>query len=283
MRRRLLAGALAVLLTAALAGAGAAATVRRASVATAWDDERVLTVLVLGSDMGPPNRPGNPLRGRADGIHLVAVDTKRRRVTIVDIPRDSYIAGAKVNDHMVRGGPRRTATVLQDYSGVKIDYWAVTTFKGLRDIVDAMGGVGVSLPKPMRDAGSGANFRAGRQRFTGREALSYTRNRYGLPDGDFGRTRNQGKLLRFAHREVRRSADDLPSLVRLVGAFSRNTESNIPPRQLLRLATLARQIKPRDVKQVSLKGGVGMVGGASVVHLSPGDAFRDIKRRRIGR
>ncbi|MGH3665659.1 MAG: LCP family protein [Egibacteraceae bacterium] len=283
MRRALSAVGVVVLVMALTAELGTAALVRRSTAHRVWNDDRVLTVLVLGSDMGPPSRPGNPLRGRADAIHLVAVDTRRERATIVDIPRDSYIAGDKVNGHMASGGPQRITKVIEDYSGLHVDHWVVTSFKGLRGVVNALGGVPVDLPGPMNDAGSGAVFKAGKQRFDGKQALAFSRNRYDLPNGDFGRTRNQGRLLRAIHKEVRRRRSDLPSLTRLAAAFSRNTESNIPPRELLPLASLAVRIKPRHVKQVSLSGGIGTAGGASIVNLNPADAFRDIKRRKIGR
>lgn len=283
MKRALVVLGVLLLLGAVLsAGLATAGGLGRANLRPGWDGERRLVVLLIGSDLGPPARPGNLLRGRADAIHMVAVDAKRKRATIVDIPRDSLISGSKVNVYLSSRGPGGLARVLEDYSGVEIDYWAVTSFAGLRRMVDAMDGVQISLPRSMYDAGSGADFSSGRQRLSGEEALAFSRNRKGLADGDFGRTRHQGRLLRAVHGQLRDHRWDLPELTRLLGTLSRNTETNIPARKLFEFAQLAVSIKPSQVRQAPLSGGVGTVGLASVVYLDPGGAFADIRAGRIG-
>ena len=104
-----------------------------------------------------------------------------------------------------------------------------------------------------------------------------------MPGGDFTRTKHQGQLLRAAHRQIRDRQSDLPTLTRLIALFARNTQTDIPPRQLFRLASLAVKIKPGDVRQVPLSGPTGFAGAQSVVFLRPGSAFSDIRRGRIGR
>lgn len=273
-------GAVITLLMAANLALAAAPT-RRGQARPAWDNERYLTILVIGSDWGPP-RPGSPLKGRADGIHLIAVDTKKRRATIVDIPRDSLVGGTKVNAHLAFGGPQRMKSVLSRYSGIEIDYYALTSFKGLRSMVDQLGGVRMKLDRPIRDSAARANLRGGRQKLKGKQALAFTRARKTIPGGDFTRTKHQGRLLRATHRQLRQRHSDLPEMTRLLGSFSRNTVTDIPPRHLFRLAQLAIQIKPADVRQISLSGGAGFSGAESVVFLNPGRTFRDIRRGRIG-
>lgn len=254
-----------------------------AALRPTWNNDRVLTILILGSDLGLP-RSGNPRRGRSDAVHLLAVDTRRLRATIVNIPRDSYIGGDKVNAHMALGGPERTKAVLSRYTGIDIDYYAMTTFRGLRDMVEAIGPVPIKLDVPVRDGNvNAANMSAGRVRLTGKRALALSRVRKTIPGGDFRRSRHQGQLLRAVHRHLRRNKSDLWTVTNTLALFSRNVHTDIPHHQLFRLASLALQIKPGDVRQIPLGGGTGFVGGASVVHLNPGSTFRDIRRRRIGR
>jgi LCP family protein required for cell wall assembly len=202
---------------------------------------------------------------------------------MVDIPRDSYIAGDQVNAHMAYGGPDRLRDVLEDYTGVAIDHFAVTTFQGLRAMVDAIGGVKVDIPSRMADPYSRAYFDPGLQRLTGQEALSFVRNRKsGVAGGDFGRTHNQGVLLRAAHAQLRKTNPSLGEMARFVAAFAQYTETDIPIPRLFKLATLAMAIKPSNVRQESLSGGIGSVGGASVVYLSGTEVFADINNGRIG-
>lgn len=259
-----------------------AAQARRGQVRTTWNDDRILTILVIGSDTGLPRR-GNPLRGRADAIHIIAVDTRKRRATIVDIPRDSNIGGTKVNAHLSRGGPTALKSVLSQYTNIKLDYYALTSFRGLRGLVRGLGGVPVTLNRPIRDSASRASLRQGRQRLDSFDALAFSRARKTIPGGDFGRTKHQGALLRAAHRKLRDQQLDLLAMTRLIGIFARNTATDIPRAELFRMAALAVSIKPKNVKQVALSGPTGLAGGQSIVHLRSGSAFSDIRKRRIGR
>ncbi|HVM18602.1 MAG TPA: LCP family protein [Egibacteraceae bacterium] len=273
----------AVSLTLVLAAGMAVATVDlRAQARPTWDNDRVLTILIIGSDMGLP-RPGDPKRGRADGLHLLAVDTRRHTATVVNIPRDSLVGGTKVNAHLASGGPQRMKSVMSSFTGIDIDYYALTSFRGLRGLVNGMGGVTVELDRPIRDAAARANIGGGKQKLDGKKALAFTRARKTVPGGDFTRSKHHGDLMLAAHRKIRAQQSDLPSMVRLLGVFSRNVETDIPNRELLRLASLAVKIHPRDVKQISLSGPTGFSGGQSIVHLNAGSAFSDIRQRRIGR
>lgn len=280
---RMAAGIAAALILVMTANVAVAVQEIRGVVRPAWNEDRVLTILILGSDLGLP-RSGNPLTGRADAIHLLAVDTRRLRATIVNIPRDSYIAGDKVNAHMTFGGPDRMKTVMSSYTGIDIDYYAVTTFRGLRTMVNHIGRVPIRLDVPVRDPNVlKANMSAGRNRLTGQQALALARVRKTIPGGDFRRSNHQGQLLRAAHAELRRSKSDLLSMTQMLAGFSRNVHTDIPATQLPRLAALALKIKPGNVRQIPLSGSAGSAGGASIVNLAPGSTFRDIKRGRIGR
>jgi anionic cell wall polymer biosynthesis LytR-Cps2A-Psr (LCP) family protein len=145
-----------------------------------------------------------------------------------------------------------------------------------------MGGLEITLDAGVKDAAARASLRAGKQRMDGFEALSFSRARKTLPGGDFTRTKHQGDMLRAAHRQIRAQQSGLPDLTKLLAAFSRNVDTDIPPHQLFRLASLAVNIRPRDVKQISLSGGTGFAGAQSVVYLNAGSAFSDIRKRRIG-
>lgn len=267
-----------------LVGVAVAATVaHRASLHPAHAQDGLLTILAIGSDIGPPHRPGDPLRGRADGVHLIAVDASARRATVVDLPRDTLVPGGKLSDQLFRLGPEGFTAMVADFTGVRIDYWALMTFRSIENIVDGVGGVEVDIPQPMNDPFSGSNFAPGRQRLAGHQALSFVRDRKSVPGGDFGRTANHANLMRFTHAQIRGSVTDLPELGRLVALFARNSVTNIPRSQILPLARLALQIEPVNVRQTSLRGPIGVgAGGASIVHLQPGDAFDRIRAGQVG-
>lgn len=281
---RLAAAVLAAGLLLGLTGAGVLAAVEhRADVRPAFTKHTPLVILVIGSDMGMPYRSGDPLRGRADGLHLIAVDTEERKATIVSIPRDTLVAGNKVNAHLAFGGPENLTRRVEEFVGFGIDYYALTTFRGIEEMTRVMGGVEIEVERRMNDPFSGSNFQPGLARLAGPEALAFVRDRKSFPDGDFSRTRNQGRFMAAAHRELRENQSDLRTLVHRIALFARMTVSDIPPEELLPLALLAMRIDPADVELVALSGGFGTTsGGASIVHLRPGDTFERIRAGQIG-
>ncbi len=279
---------LAVLVTAALlvvllAGGVLAAVQHHADIRPAYAKDGVLTILVIGSDVGWPTRPGNEVAGRADALHLLAIDTAARRVTLLDFPRDSLVGGTKVNAHLASGGPQRLVAQMEAYTGLTIDHWALTTFHGLERMTAELGGIGIVVERPMTSTGTQVTIPAGPQLLGPHEALGFSRDRKSQPRGDFDRTRNQGLLLRAAHAQIRADRSDLANLSRLSASFVRDTHTSIPRAEVLRLALLAVQIDPADVLQVPLAGGIGVgAGGASIVNLAPGDAFDRIRAGQIG-
>jgi LCP family protein required for cell wall assembly len=269
--------ALALLTTGALAWG-----VHRTAIRPAYDRDGLLVLLVIGSDIGVPYRPGDPLHGRADAIHIITVDPDQRSATVVDIPRDSVIGGTKVNSHLATGGSEALVAQLESFTGLTIDYWMLTTFRGFEKLTDAIGGVDVVVEQPMHDVSSHSDFEPGPARVQGTSALAYARDRHSLPDGDFGRTRHQGDLLQAMHRRLIDDDPGLPRLVNLVGVLARNTVSDIPPTDLLPLALLAASIDPDAVEHISLTGRIGTLGGASVVHVEAGNAFARIRDGHVG-
>jgi polyisoprenyl-teichoic acid--peptidoglycan teichoic acid transferase len=271
-----------VAFTMGLVGGAAAGVSYEASVRPGHAHDGLLVILAIGSDVGPPHRPGDPLRGRADGIHLIAVDTESLRATVVNIPRDTVMAGQKGSDVLFHGGPGAVKAAVEDLSGIPIDYWALMTFRSVEQVVDGLGGVEVDVRQRMADPFSGSDFQPGPQRLAGHQALSFVRDRNSLPNGDLGRSAHHGQLLRATHRQIRAHDADLPSLTRLVGLFARNTVTDIPTSQLLPLALTAVRIDPADIRQDALGGSVGSLGPQSVVFLRPGDAFARIQAGQVG-
>jgi LCP family protein required for cell wall assembly len=273
----------AAALVALLAGNVAAAVSHRAELRPAYGQDDLLTILIIGSDRGWPGRPGDELRGNADALHLLAVDTQTRRATIVDIPRDSFIGGTKVNAHLARGGPEAMVAQMSAYTGIDIDHYALTSFQGLRRMVTDMDGIEVDVQRRMTATGGPEVIEVGRQSLNPDQALGFSRDRMSMPRGDFDRTANQGQLLRSAHEEIIREHRNLVGLSRMAASFMRDTHTDIPRSQIIRLGVLATEIDPADVLQVPLAGGFGTTSaGASIVNLNPGDAFTRIAAGQVG-
>ena len=232
---------------------------------------RPVFILSLGSDA----RPGEPVTGeRSDSIHIIGINLVQHRASLLGFPRDSWVSipghgTNKINAAMVYGGPSLTVQTIEQLTGIHIDYYLLTSFGGLTNMVDAIGGITVNVPYPMHDHYSGANFNAGVQKLSGRQALSFSRNRHDTPQGDLSRSLNQGTLLVSALRQFRLEFQKDPSvLLTWLATGLKNVKTDLSIRQLVTLAFTALSIPPDHVSNQIVPASTGSVGGASVVFIS---------------
>lgn len=268
-RSRLLALTLAAVLTLGAATAAGAAAVQRFLRAPLGSDG-VTTILLLGSDSGPM-RASNPLRGRADAFHLLVVSGDGQHATFLNFPRDSYISvpgmgRTKLNACLVKGPDNCVAAVEQNF-GVHVDHWMLTDFRGLIAAVDRLGGVVVDVPQRLTDGGQDIDAGAS-QRLNGAKALTFARDRKHRPNGDFSRSEAQANLLKVAHAQLLREGVTVRRVAELAAIVRQTTVTSMNPETILKLGYVAATLPPGNVENVTLPGGVGFAGKASVVFLS---------------
>ena len=235
------------------------------------EGEGPIFVLFIGSDA----RPGQAVEGeRADSIHLVGINPAKGKASILGFPRDSWVeipghGPDKINAAMVYGGPQTVVATVEALTGIRVDYWALTSFDGFQAMVNDVGGLVVDVPFPMQDPFSGSDFQPGRQRLDGRQALAFARDRHSLLSGDFGRSENQGRLLLAALAQFRREFGKDPSrLLTWVAAGMRHVHTDLGAGEILDLAFTAAGIAPAGVRNMVVPGTTAMEGGQSVVLLS---------------
>jgi LCP family protein required for cell wall assembly len=237
----------------------------------ALDGSTPIFVLLLGSDA----RPGQPVdRERTDSIHILAINPAKHRATIVGFPRDLYVpipdhGTEKINTAMFYGGIDLAVRTVEELSGITLDYWALTSFQGFQGMINGIGGLTVDVPFSMHDTYSGADFEPGVQELDGGQALAFARDRHSLPQGDFGRSENQGRLMVASLAQFRKEFRKDPSrLLTWIGAGLRNLQTDVPIDQLLSLGFTASTINPKHVVNIVLPGTNSMSGNQSIVNLS---------------
>ena len=176
-----------------------------------------LNVLVLGVDARPESEE---MGSRTDTIMLVQVVPKTGDVKLLSVPRDLFVeveSGEKdkINAAYNYGGVDETIDVLENYSGVPVDHYAVVDFEGFERVIDAMGGVRV-------DVGDGQfpeKWRMGEdvQRLNGHKALIYARYR-GTPGADIDRMQRQRELVGALRSEALRwhTVKTLPQIMEVM-------------------------------------------------------------------
>ncbi len=243
-----------------------------ASLIPALEGKRPLFILSLGSDA----RPGQAItRQRSDSIHIIGIDLKTNHATVLGFPRDSWVnipghGTNKINSAMSAGGPDLTIRTLENLTGLPIDFWMLTSFPGLVNMVDHIGGLTVDVPYPMHDSFSHANFSPGTHHMRGKAALAFARDRHDVPGGDLGRSKDQGILLLSAlakfHTEF--AKDPATAFTWIQAAWPQIT-TNLSVPTMLQLALAASQIPPSNVNNLVVPAVGGSVGGLSVVFIQP--------------
>lgn len=241
-------------------------------------------VLLIGSD-ARTSKGQRVDRSRADSLHIVGVDGKGGG-GILGIARDAYVPLStggmnKINAAMVFGGPQAELKTVRTVTGLPIEGYLLSGFGGVKKSIDALGGLPFVAPRDVVDKkGSGADVAKGKQHLTGKEVLAYARARHGVPDGDFGRSRNQGLVVLAGAALVR-----LGGPTRLPATLARiapQVQTNLSAAQVLTLAATILEIDPARVHNRVAKGGFGTTaGGASIVRLD-GAARRDFADLRDG-
>ncbi|HEX4746126.1 MAG TPA: LCP family protein [Gaiellaceae bacterium] len=187
------------------------------------------TVLVIGTDGG--RRPGRADANRSDSTMLVHFDPETHRVAYLSIPRDLQVeipgyGTSKINAANQIGGPALTIATVKALTGLPIDHVVVVDFDGFEELIDAIGGIEVTVPKailsnrfdcpykPARCADwKGWRFEKGTQHMDGRRALVYSRvrtNQLDPSDTDITRGNRQQIV-----------ADAVGSKIASVGTFLR--------------------------------------------------------------
>ncbi len=231
-------------------------------------------VLVIGSDA----RPGQAIdRARGDSLHIVGLDGHGGG-GLVGIARDAYVPLAtggqgKINSALMLGGPKALQSTVVSATGVPVEGYLITGFLGFKQLVDGIGGLPLNAPVAVRDSKSSANVKAGANKLSGVQALSYGRARYQVPGGDFGRSANQGLLIMAAAGYARLAGPArLPSLLSMAAP---KIGTNLSAEQVLTFAAGVYITRPNKVHNRVAAGSIGMTsGGESIVYF-------DAKARRL--
>jgi len=151
-------------------------------------------ILVLGADNGSKSRQGSV--ARSDSIMIVHTDPDKHRIALLSIPRDLRVdipghGEDKINAAFAYGGPTLAIKTVQSVTGLPINHVVVVDFGTFDEVIDALGGVTIDVPKPILsnkfecpfgtearcDRWKGWRFKKGEQTMGGKRALIYARIR----------------------------------------------------------------------------------------------------------
>ena len=113
--------------------------------------------------------------------------------------------------------------------------------------------------------------------------MAFSRIRKSLAGGDFDRSANQQRTLRGIHARIRAQADKPGFIERGIMTVMQHMHTNLPPRELFKLAQIVAQVDPSKISTCVVGGAIGNVGECQrgVPLRQPGPPLR--QRRPQGR
>jgi LCP family protein required for cell wall assembly len=181
-------------------------------------------ILLVGDDHRPDNATAAELAQlsttedgggtNTDTMMILHIPADGKSATLISLPRDSWVdvpghGMNKLNAAFSLGGgatdPTSGAKLLidtvQNLTGLSIDHYVRVSLLGFYTIAQALGPVQVCLKEAVDDPYSGANFPAGVSTLDAKQALSFVRQRHGLPRGDLDRVVRQQYFLSIEARK----------------------------------------------------------------------------------
>ena len=225
-----------------------------------------MNILAIGSDA----RGDHYLYGLADVIRLVHVDFVNAKVSILEVPRDLWVEIPGISDHynITEGklnqaylygnkglgyydgtgeGPGLLASTLNLNLGSHPDHYLAVNMITFENIVDAVGGVDVFLPKKIsvRSPSNPKGFEIpeGQHHIDGETALWVARIR---EFHTFGRAENQNIVLCALRKKILSPAI-VPAIPELISTFQRHVQTDLSLEQINQLACLASEMNGNDV------------------------------------
>jgi LCP family protein required for cell wall assembly len=249
-------------------------------------------ILVLGSQERAGQQgyfgvaPGDsPLTDNSDNLLLVHLDPTHTHATVLSIPRDTFVyepvcrarsrfigigkqgpfaypPGNIIDGALNIGGPTCAVATVEDLTGIKLDHFIEFDFNSFRDMVNAIGGVEVCVPKGgYHDPNSHLNLSRGMHLLKYNRALAYVRTRDSLggPDagGDLPRIELQQAFISSVVQKVNKQGmlSNIPLLLNIANTATKALTVDKSLGSVSSLLSLARSLvhlKSRDVTLLTM-------------------------------
>ena len=225
-------------------------------------DEKIIIDALFGID----SRSTISFKGLSDSIMILSMNTETKKVKVVSVMRDSLVpieykgktTYGKINSAYSKGGPELAIKTLNKCFGLDITEYATVNFYGMTDIIDAVGGIDVTLTRGEVTAHNNINVmieeqckhmkispdkyyirKSGDHHLNGVQAVAYARIRYAATingtANDQGRTERQ----RYVMEQLFNKATTLTKsqYVNLAKSLIPCSETSLSYSEIINLAT----------------------------------------------
>jgi LCP family protein required for cell wall assembly len=234
-----------------------------------FDQDRIY-LLVMGIDFNYDSKGMPYSKGaRSDTIMVAGLDFPTRTVKLVSVLRDTeaLVNGhdTKINEAYADGGVKLADRVIGEFlgfparpDGAHFDRYVVINTNGLKEFVDAIGGIDVPVTETMDYDDNWGNlhihFKPGLIHMNGYQAQAYTRFRHDACS-DPCRTKRQQQVIRIIVAKLKaQKFNDFVHLGQLVGVINKNVMTNLTFDEEKSLAWAFRNANPADLSHMDTIG-----------------------------
>ncbi|OTN76958.1 hypothetical protein A5886_002037 [Enterococcus sp. 8G7_MSG3316] len=201
------------------------------------EDREPFSILLLGIDTGALGRTE---QGRSDSMMVVTVNPEKKESTIVSLDRDIYtqIVGYgtldKLNHAYAFGGEAMSMDSVENLLDIPIDHYVTINMQGMRDLIDAVGGIEVT--NEIDFTLEGVHVPKGTITLDGKTGLAYARMRKQDPEGDIGRQKRQREVVEKIVQKVM-SLDGISNYQKILKAVEKNSKTDLTWDDMLDIGT----------------------------------------------
>ena len=184
---------------------------RRVDALSSMADTPGETWLIVGSDSRSDGAIADTTTAgqRADSV-MVLHKAENGQTSLTSLPRDTYVnipgyGEDKINASYAYGGAKLLVKTVEGLTKMKINHYVEVGMGGVKNVVDAVGGVEACLDYDVDDHDSGLiwNTAQGKcQQVNGEKALAFSRMRKSDPTGDIGRGLRQRAIISAAVKKA---------------------------------------------------------------------------------
>jgi polyisoprenyl-teichoic acid--peptidoglycan teichoic acid transferase len=225
-----------------------------------------INILLMGVDERKNDK------GRSDTMIIATLNPKTNQMLMTSIPRDTKVqipgrqGYSKINAAYAYGNEELAVETVEKYFNIDISYFVKVNMEGLRDLVDAVGGVTVHNDITWKDEGfykKGFVYEKGDIFLNGPEAIGYVRMRHLDPRGDFGRNLRQRQVIQAVINKGTNltSVGNIKNILNVLGS---NVTTNLSFDDMKRLATDYRGCR-NNITDYETKGTPKYMDGVSWV------------------
>ena len=209
-------------------------------------EDGIYNVLVVGTDKVGLN---------TDTILVMSLDSVNNRANVMSIPRDTmsnvsrsvkkinaaYSIGAKKGKGNIDNLKKEVSYLL----GFEVDNYVVVNLSAFEEIIDAIGGVTIDVPRnmnyddPYQDLHIHIN--KGVQTLNGQQAIGFVRYRSGYAEGDLGRVKAQQLFIEAVAKQLA-SPSTVTKLPKLADIVLRNMDTDLTNGEILWFAKEAMEL-----------------------------------------